>query len=109
MGKPDKHARALDKLERTDWFEGSQRPVRDGVYERKYGMGMSMTVLYCYWDGLLNLWACAGLTPEAAHQEWQAGLKARKSWLAGTPAAWVAPRQRLPWRGLARPAHDKER
>ncbi len=37
----------------TPWFSGDQKPVRVGVYERKYGEADDDEAgLYCYWDGL---------------------------------------------------------
>lgn len=98
----DDTLRALKHLERTDWFAGSQQPTRSGVYERKFGFGMSMLVLFSFWDDELKLWGVAGHSPAEAYHEWSIGLRMKRSWLHGTPASWEAPRQRLPWRGLTR-------
>lgn len=90
----------LCALERTDWFAGSQQPVRSGVYERKYGFGMSMLVLFSYWDNNLKLWGVSGHTPEVAYNHWRAGLRVNRNWFPDAPSSWEASRQSLPWRGL---------
>lgn len=35
------------KQKLTPWFDGTVKPVRVGVYQRKYHNG----IFYCYWDG----------------------------------------------------------
>lgn len=69
---------------RTDWFTGSNPPVREGPYERKYPIGKAELIRYSYWDG--KRWYVAGHTPEIAEAMYKDDE--------------VAPRQRLSWRGL---------
>lgn len=74
-------------MQRTEWFSGSVKPVRAGVYERMYPAGKSGVVRYSYWSG--EHWYTSGGTPSIA-----------------TGALYyddVAPRQALPWRGLVKP------
>lgn len=95
----------LLRLPRTDWFPGSDKPVRSGVYERKYGMGMSHVAKYCFWDAEQQLWGCGEDTAWAAQRIWLLRVHARdrlNDTLPGATSAWVAPRQSLPWRGLTR-------
>lgn len=70
-----------EKILRTDWYEGHQKPVRVGLYQRLYRAG----IFFCYWDG--------------------------ECWYQGDPVRGVAmilagdmksTMQNLPWRGLAR-------
>jgi hypothetical protein len=69
----------------TDWFPGSAKPVRKGVYQRVYTYGMAKIPSYCYWDG--KQWHAGGLTVDAAVRNYE-------------DAFMVAPRQCLPWRGV---------
>ena len=64
----------------TKWIPGNVKPVRVGVYQRKYGTDV---VHYCLWNG--NFWCSYGDTPKTA-----------KFW-KDTPSTG----QTLPWRGLA--------
>jgi hypothetical protein len=63
----------------TAWLDGSQRPARAGVYERKAPAGR-----YACWGG--DGWFADAATPEAAALE-------------EAPSA----HQTAPWRGLAQP------
>ena len=65
----------------TKWIPGNVKPVRVGVYQRKYDSG---DVQYSYWNG--KFWSVYGETPEEA-----------ESWV-DTPSTG----QTLRWRGLAR-------
>jgi len=57
-------------MTKTGWYKGSQKPVRIGVYQRKY-----IQVVYCcYWDGLM--------------------------WCHPTIRTFKVFEQALPWRGL---------
>ena len=66
----------------TDWFPGSAKPVRKGVYQREYTYGKAKLPSYCYWDG--KQWHAGGLTVDAA--------------VRNVPLD--APNQPLPWRGV---------
>jgi len=68
----------LAKLKRTTWFNRTTKPLRPGVYERRYWGG---TVMFSEWTGYN--WLFADVTPKRA---------ARRSDVSG---------MRLPWRGLA--------
>jgi hypothetical protein len=72
----------------TDWFPGSAKPVRKGVYQREYTYGKSKGLQYCYWNG--KEWGLGNFTVENAM------LNAMLDGKAFLPA----PRQRLPWRGV---------
>lgn len=68
----------------THWFEGTEYPVRPGVYQRQYTYGKTPSVQYCYWDG--RNWSMGEHTAEqAAEHE-----------IAFNPS----PRQHLSWRGV---------
>jgi hypothetical protein len=66
----------------TDWFPGSAKPARKGVYQREYTYGKAKLPSYCYWDG--KQWHAGGLTVDAA--------------VRNVPLD--APNQSLPWRGV---------
>lgn len=68
----------------THWFEGTEYPVRPGVYQRQYTYGKTPSVQYCYWDG--ENWAMGEFTVEQAMRHKEAFM--------------LAPRQQLPWRGI---------
>lgn len=68
----------------THWFEGTEYPVRQGVYQRQYTYGKTPSVQYCYWDG--GSWAMGEFTVEQAMRHKDAFM--------------LAPRQQLPWRGV---------
>jgi hypothetical protein len=68
-------------MKRTKWFPASIKPVRKGVYERKYYWGVD----YAYWNG--SDWCASGETPGAAYC-WRHLLSDFF----------------LPWRGLTEPA-----
>ncbi len=59
-------------MEKTQWFEGHQRPARGGVYERLTDAG---SVLYSNWNGLywggLGATADQCLVVEDQRSEWQ--------------------------------------
>lgn len=70
----------------TDWFPGSVKPVRKGVYQRMYTYtyGKSTHSQYCYWDG--KGWGLGEHTVEQA--------------MTHEIVFMVAPNQVLPWRGV---------
>ena len=68
----------------TPWFQGTEFPVRVGVYQRQYTYGKTPSVQYCYWNG--KGWAMGEHTVEQA-------MRHREAFM-------VAPRQHLPWRGV---------
>jgi hypothetical protein len=68
----------------TDWFPGSTKPVRKGVYQREYIYGKSKQLPYCYWNG--KKWSFAEPTVELAKEH--------------TIVFIDSPRQQLPWRGV---------
>lgn len=68
----------------TNWIPGDVKPVRVGVYQRKYDQNsIASSTWYCYWNG--EFWGVHGGTPKKA--ELNRGLD--------------SPTQNLPWRGLA--------
>lgn len=66
----------------TSWFSGDQKPIRVGVYERKYHNTRSR--FYCYWNGCC--WSVWALTVGQA------------SYLTDYEDRSIA--QNLPWRGV---------
>jgi hypothetical protein len=66
----------------TPWYRGDQKPVRVGVYKRRYPAG---TNWYCWWDGKAFSNGC-----ETAHE-----AKECKDW-------GYSLLQSLPWRGVAK-------
>ena len=66
----------------TRWYSGDQKPVRVGVYKRKYS---NRTTYYCYWDG--KAFSNAMYTLDMA-----------KAFAVGFSASVY---QNLPWRGVA--------
>lgn len=68
----------------TNWIPGNVKPVRAGVYQRKYDRdSIACSTRYCYWSGAF--WGVYGETPKEA--ELNRGLDSTA--------------QNLPWRGLA--------
>jgi len=67
-------------MKRTGWYRGDQKPVRVGVYERKYSVGVG----YCFY--CRGLFSMSATTPQKAYT------------LRVVPSAV----QDLPWRGLAK-------
>ena len=67
----------------TGWYDGCQKPVRAGLYRRRYAD--SSLVLWAYWTG--TFWGCAADTQQSALE------------FLGVPSI----RQCLPWRGIAGP------
>lgn len=68
----------------TNWIPGNVKPVRVGVYQRKYDQNsIASSTWYCYWNGAF--WGVNGETPEDA---------ARAKHIASGA-------QNLLWRGLA--------
>lgn len=67
--------------ELTGWYEGEQRPVRVGVYQRQ--MNILSHVTYSYWDG--EYWCCYANSAIGA----EAYIHMSSNW------------QFVPWRGLA--------
>lgn len=61
-------------MKKTGWYEGYQKPVRAGVYEREFYCGKLYCTWYCTWDG--RKWmagsryksACASLESESVFQ-----------------------------------------
>ena len=68
----------------TDWFPGSTKPVRKGVYQRQYTYGKTPSIQYCYWNG--KGWGMGEHTVEEA------------MWYAKVFIS--SHRQHLPWRGV---------
>ena len=68
----------------TDWFHGSVKPVRKGVYQREYTYGKSKRLQYCYWNG----------------KGWGMGEHTAEQAMTHEIVFMVAPRQFLPWRGV---------
>jgi hypothetical protein len=68
----------------TDWFPGSAKPVRKGVYQREYTYGKSKQLHYCYWNG--KKWSLAEHTVKLAKERAIVFID--------------SPRQQLPWRGV---------
>ena len=66
----------------TQWFPGTVKPVRVGVYERNYSEFPFHSPNYCHWNG--KFWGLWATTPRGA-----VVLKIRPS-----------PYQDLPWRGV---------
>ena len=68
----------------TNWIPGNVKPVRVGVYQRKYDQNsIASSTWYCYWNG--EFWGMYGATPKDAAEV--------KDISSGA--------QNLPWRGLA--------
>ena len=65
-------------MKKTPWFPGDVKPVRPGVYERQYEVG----VYYSQFDG--STWRCGWRDAHTAINETR-----------------VSPFQANPWRGLA--------
>ena len=63
----------------TPWFKGTVKPVRIGVYQRKF----CGRVCYSYWTG--SFWDCLFINAQYA------------DWAKATPSPSVA--QELRWRG----------
>ena len=63
----------------TEWFDGSEKPVKRGIYQRKFS---TERIVFSKWNGRewLYSWGNAG----GANQ-----------------ATWKSAAQDLPWRGLA--------
>lgn len=68
--------------EKTEWFPGSVKPVRSGVYERQYKYGKSHIYRFNNWNG--QFWGMSSFNP---HDAAKFGEEA-------------APNQSLFWRGL---------
>lgn len=64
----------------TVWHKGTDKPVRDGVYERQYSSG---TAIYCLFKQ--GHWKCGYTDIEYAAQEKYSSLN-----------------QNLPWRGITK-------
>jgi hypothetical protein len=64
----------------TDWFPGSVKPVRKGVYQREYIYGKAKLSMYCHWDG--KRWLAGGQIVDGAEHH------------------FPAPNQSLRWRGV---------
>lgn len=57
-------------MKRTDWFDGEVKPVRAGVYERKYTVNNE--VYFAYWSG--TKWYNARDTVKRAVDSYNWGL-----------------------------------
>lgn len=68
----------------TDWFPGSVKPVRKGVYQREYIYGKAKVPYYCYWDG----------------KQWYAGAHTVDGAVKEFLIRFVSPGQSLRWRGV---------
>lgn len=75
----------MDKQQLTGWFPGHIKPVRPGVYRRRFADGGR---LYARWDGLF--WRIAHTKPEAAAKE------VSRSPIQSSPD----------WRGVAKPTKE---
>lgn len=60
-------------MEKTGWYQGWQKPIRIGLYERNYGPG---SIIMCTWNG--------------------------RSWYSPYTGINESRYQVLPWRGLVR-------
>ena len=65
----------------TPWFPGSVRPVRVGIYKRRWNIGV---VYYSFWNGYF--WGLSSVFPIFA-------VRDKKE---------SSPNQSIAWRGLAR-------
>ena len=65
----------------TDWFQGTVKPVRKGVYMR---LSIGFVYTYNYWTG--EYWCTGGDTPRQAMRKDERSH--RSQW------------QELPWRGI---------
>jgi hypothetical protein len=68
----------------TDWFPGSAKPVRKGVYQREYTYGKSKQIQHCYWNG----------------RSWSMGERTAEEAMCNEFAFMESPHQQLPWRGV---------
>ena len=69
----------------TDWFLGSTKPVRKGVYQREYPhFSKTALIQYCYWNG----------------KEWGLGEHTVEEAMWYAKVFIPAPCQHLPWRGV---------
>ena len=75
----------------TDWFPGSAKPVRKGVYQREYTYGKSKQLQYCYWNG--KEWGLGNFTVENAMLDGKAFVP--------------SPNQSIRWRGVLKDVHSK--
>jgi hypothetical protein len=72
----------MQEQEKTPWFSGDEKPVREGVYERDYSDEQDGSfALFCRWNGWS--WFCGYGTVHSA-----------------LCTSAVAPCQSFPWRGL---------
>ena len=71
-------------MKKTTWFDGSVKPVRDGVYERKHKRWIRYSKFY------KGSWRYTNDTVEFAASE-------------KSPSMW----QNLPWRGITKGTYDK--
>lgn len=67
-------------MKKTEWFKGSEKPVRVGVYERDYDV---QRTYYCYWTGKV----------------FNGGYHTAYRAVNAAPS-YESPYQDLPWRGL---------
>lgn len=68
----------------TEWFDGKQKPVHKGVYQRQFGMGR-VAVTYCVWDG--SKWLLGSPDLADADKYLEASEKQEQRWrgLASNP------------------------
>lgn len=71
-----------DKVKLTDWYDGSQKPARVGVYQRKDNYG----IIYAYWN-----------------KHWYIGFTEKENALFwGNQAGKSKYQNDWPWRGIAK-------
>jgi hypothetical protein len=53
----------IASLPRTPWFDGTVHPVRSGVYERRYILGLVYVHRWCYFNRESKLWSVGAEHP----------------------------------------------
>lgn len=71
----------------SEWFPGTQKPVREGIYQRQFGLGRA-AVTYCMWDGARWLLGAASIAEALTYGE-------------------ASERQEQRWRGLTEQALER--
>ena len=80
----------------TPWYPGSIRPVRSGVYERKYGE----LILFCFFDTDTKLWYWPSRTI--------GGAESNRIPCQGDEGLVSLEQNSLPWRGQTEQKHLKD-
>ena len=75
-------------MKRTGWYNGTQKPVRVGVYERDYGTLLLTFNYFAYWDG--KRWYCSMYSARGAYEARTLQFD------------WPSEHQKLPWRGVVK-------